>query len=164
MDAGFHSSHPMHQHYREDSYTELRKQANMALGGLLSPEAFVAASRQEVARTKKCPLDSLILKVTISNSAAPLTDDFIFQGLTIHGAECHQSMLTMSDKVMQELPHSHFQWLNLSEFKEDDSNLVTIPVYLTQNRRQFLFEIRLPYDSKYNESVFRKRGTCLTVW
>jgi len=134
------------------------------LGGLLSPEAFVAASRQEVARTKKCPLDSLILKVTISNSAAPLTDDFIFQGLTIHGAECHQSMLTISDKVMQELPYSHFQWLNLSEFKEDDSNLVTIPVYLTQNRRQFLFEIRLPYDSKYNESVFRKRGTCLTVW
>lgn len=138
------------------------------LGGLFAPEAFVAASRQEVAREHQCPLDKLWLKVTISNSASPLQDDFVFNGLRLHGAGCSQSTLTVTSEVAQELPYAHFQWCNSEEDKEAyETSLksdVEIPVYLDSTRKVFLFSIRLPHDKSLNHNLFTQRGTCVTVW
>jgi len=136
------------------------------LGGLLAPEAFFAASRQEVARAHQCPLDSLFLKVTISNSASALQDDFIFQGLTLHGAGCTSSTLTVTEKVREKLPYAHFQWCRRDKEEKDDDGppLATLPVYLDESRKVFLFSIKLPFESQFDPDVFSQRGACITVW
>mmetsp|Transcript_1490 Transcript_1490/g.2131 ORF Transcript_1490/g.2131 Transcript_1490/m.2131 type:complete len:4632 (-) Transcript_1490:106-14001(-) len=135
------------------------------LGGLLSPEAFVAASRQEVAQRNKCSLDSLWLKVTVSTSDAPLKDDFIFQGLTLHGAACVSNVLTPNNQMSQLLPFAHFQWCELKTKPTNlETSTVVLPVYADSKRKRFLFEVRLPYDNSYDANLFSQRGTCLTVW
>mmetsp|Transcript_12145 Transcript_12145/g.29873 ORF Transcript_12145/g.29873 Transcript_12145/m.29873 type:complete len:4768 (-) Transcript_12145:256-14559(-) len=143
------------------------------LGGLLAPAAFVAASRQEVARVQRCALDALRLKVTLSTSAQPLKNDFIYTGLTLHGASLAQSTLIVTNEVYKELPFAHFQWTVTSEDVkvdgvkgegEEREEEISIPVYLDQTRRQYLFEVQLPFEKQYSKEIFSQRGTCITVW
>ena len=136
------------------------------LGGILAPEAFLAASRQAVARELECSLDSLQLKVTISESDKPLDNDFIFSGLVLHGAACEQNTLRLTDAVAQKLPLAHFQWV--ASRKNADTKGVagtkSIPVYLDETRKYFLFSFQLPFADGLDGHVFSQRGTCATVW
>ena len=139
------------------------------LGGLFAPEAFVAASRQEVAHIHKCSLDSLQLKVTISTSASPLQDDFIFSGLTLQGAACRQNRLTLTDNVEQLLPFAHFQWCKIGGARGDTAastapDPMRLPVYLDATRKTFLFSIELPRQASVSAAAFSQRGTCAIAW
>eukprot|EP00466_Bigelowiella_natans_P012270 jgi/Bigna1/52380/estExt_Genewise1Plus.C_70193 len=144
---------------------EIGRKKPIWLGGLYSPEAFVAASRQEIARSKNCAVDSLSLVVTIDDSGDSLGDDFIYHGFTLFGAECDQSKLSLSDLEFQKLKFAHFQWKSAKERKEkNEEKSVSFPVYLESSRERFLFQISLPYVGNHDHYMFSERGTCVTVW
>lgn len=58
------------------------------LGGLFSPEAFVATTRQAVAQRNMWPLEQLLLMIYIGRSDELQTSNtFIFDGLRLNGAD-----------------------------------------------------------------------------
>lgn len=143
------------------------------LGGLHSPEGFVSASRQAIAAAHQWPLDQLELNIQVSNPNAPtqtINDTFLFEGLTLHGANwTKQNVLGVDDeKLSHTLPVVYFTWVRRenSSSSSNTSASTSTPVYLDTTRQSFLFSIRLPTPSVQTipEHVWVQRGTSLTVW
>jgi dynein heavy chain 1 len=144
------------------------------LGGLHSPEGFVSASRQAIAAAHQWPLDQLELNIQVSgnNVAAPTQDTFLFEGLTLHGANwTKENVLGVEDeKLSHTLPVVYFTWIRRSSDSSSGSSSNTTststPVYLDTTRQSFLFSLRLPTPSFQTipEHVWVQRGTSLTVW
>mmetsp|Transcript_7815 Transcript_7815/g.12148 ORF Transcript_7815/g.12148 Transcript_7815/m.12148 type:complete len:1370 (-) Transcript_7815:134-4243(-) len=135
------------------------------LGGLCNPEAFVAASRQEVARAEKCAVDSLELKVVISESPASSGSEFTYHGFTLFGAESIENKLVLSEQESQKLPFVHFQWCKkASNQPRVESKSVVLPVYLDSSRKKYLFQLKLHFTGDHDYQIFSERGTCISVW
>eukprot|EP00494_Astrolonche_serrata_P001838 UN01844 len=69
----------------DDDYVNSPHANVVWLGGLYSPEGFVAATMQYVGQQNKWKLEDLLLDVDIGNTKASATS-FIFNGLTLYGA------------------------------------------------------------------------------
>lgn len=139
----------------------------MWLGGLGTPEAFVAATRQAVTQAHDWSLEQLRLEVTVqgdANAAKPGTDTFVIEGMTLLGAAWAQGALAFSNDESFSMPPMLFTW-KLANPKEDaNSNTVSVPVYLNSSRLQFLFSVRLKCPSSVSATTWSQRGTCLIAW
>jgi len=137
------------------------------LGGLFSPEAFVAASRQAVAQGRTWSLEQVHLQVTV-NDNTPAQDSFTFEGLKLFGAVWSGNALAISNtQASCTLKSTRFTWVKRegpvgAEAKDDGT--VTVPVYLDQTRQVFLFSVQLKRPSDVSASVWAQRGTCIAVW
>ena len=140
----------------------------MWLGGLSTPEAFVAATRQAVSQGHDWSLEQLRLEVTVqgdSNAAKPGPDTFTIEGMNLLGACWSQSALAFSNDESFPMPPMLFTW-KLIDPKEKDSSagFASVPVYLNSNRLQFLFSVRLKCPTSLPPNVWNQRGTCLIAW
>jgi len=144
---------------------------NIWLGGLFSPEAFVAATRQAVASEHKWSLETLYLRVSVNDKTLS-EDGFSFDGLTLYGSAWKDNALAISQEVSCSLPTTRFTWIHRTNTQEQEEleevkrgeTYVSVPVYLDQTRQTFLFSVRLRRPNSIPASVWSQRGTCITVW
>jgi len=161
------------EHMARIVYTPLKDydKLNIWLGGLFSPEAFVAATRQAVAQSHKWSLETLYLRVSV-NDKNPSADGFSFDGLTLYGSAWKDNSLAISQEVSYSLPTTRFTWIHRAKTQEQEEQeeekrgetYATVPVYLDQTRQTFLFSVRLRRPPSIPASVWSQRGTCITVW
>jgi len=161
------------EHIAKISQTPIKEyeKMNIWLGGLFSPEAFVAATRQAVAQNHNWSLETLYLKVTVDDKSLG-ADGFSFDGLTLYGSAWKENALAISNEASTSLPPTRFTWIRrqksqeLEEQEEEKrgETYVTVPVYLDQTRQTFLFAVRLRRPPSIPASVWSQRGTCITVW
>jgi len=141
------------------------------LGGLFSPEALVAATRQAIAASRGWSLETLHLRVTVNDSTA-VPDSFTFDGLTLFGAAWRDGALAVSNDVSCPLPSTRFTWVkrdkSMDEVERDETArgevYASVPVYLDATRQNFLFSIRLRRPNNIPATVWAQRGACITVW
>jgi dynein heavy chain 1 len=142
------------------------------LGGLFSPEGFVAATRQYVAQQNKWPLESLKLNLEIGQSQ-PKANTFVFEGLTLYGAgwDKQSGCLVLTDKTQTQLPASRFVWAYTEQKKDEtdsgkaaDIVTVSIPVYLNSSFKQLLFSVHLPVFSSLPSQIWTQRAVSISVW
>lgn len=133
------------------------------LGGFISPEAFVAASKQAVARDLKCSLEELTLKVTVDDKTKK-KNCFTFKSLHLFGAGWEGDKLCIDDSIMFKLPLTRFTWITKKEAKKDKDLYLPSPVYLDESREKFLFEVELKVPTHIPIEVWSKRGVCICVW
>eukprot|EP00457_Paulinella_chromatophora_P000017 gb/GEZN01000017.1/.p1 GENE.gb/GEZN01000017.1/~~gb/GEZN01000017.1/.p1 ORF type:complete len:4783 (-),score=794.37 gb/GEZN01000017.1/:118-14466(-) len=138
------------------------------LGGIMNPEAYVAATRQAVARAHNWSIEELALQVTFADSdgaGAVPADTFQFIDLRLHGAVWRQGALRLaSDKDSAKLPLTSFTWRQrVEEVKELKEN-ITLPVYFDGSRQNYLFSVTLPRPAQLPANIWSQRGVCLTVY
>jgi len=148
-------------------------QTGLWLGGVFSPQGFVAATRQYVAQKNTWPLEQLQLNLEIGKDK-PEANCFIFNGLTLYGAGVdQQGRLILSEKTSTPLPTSRFSWI-LDDPKKNsiyddkgqakDVIKVLIPVYLNPSFKNLLFSIYLPVYSSLPNEMWTQRAVSLCVW
>jgi hypothetical protein len=133
------------------------------LFGFIAPEAFVAASKQAVARDLKCSLEELTLKVTVDDKTKK-KNCFTFKSLHLFGAGWEGDQLCIDDSIMFKLPLTRFTWITKAEAKKDKNQYLKSPVYLDESREKFLFEVELKAPTHIPLEVWSKRGVCICVW
>ncbi|KAJ2744465.1 dynein heavy chain [Coemansia sp. BCRC 34301] len=115
------------------------------LGGLLYPEAFVTATRQAVAKQLGCSLEELAIRLTVGR---PYGDQaFAVCGLRVEGATWTPDGMVLNDGSHEALPDCFIEWARDHDATEEDNEHVTIPVYLNTDRKDLLFEARMPFVS-----------------
>jgi len=142
------------------------------LGGLFSPEGFLAATRQYVSSKKQWPLEKLQLQVDIGQEET--TDNaFIFTGLSLYGAdwkpEENTSVLLLTDKTVVALPPTRFSWRLDDEIAADLAKQkklahVKIPVYLNSSFKQLLTSVNLYVFSAIPKEIWIQRSVSIGTW
>jgi len=132
------------------------------LGGFISPEAFVAASRQAVANYKSWSLDDIVLRVTVNDSSTG-TNYYCFVGLRLFGAGWDDK-LCMNDCTSFKMPPMRFTWILKEEAEKDKKLYVEVPVYLDDTRTKFLFSVKLERPEGIPLPIWSQRGVALCVW
>jgi len=160
------------QHIGQIDYVTDPK-ACLWLGGLFSPEGFIAATRQFVAAKNKWPIESLRLNLEIGQSQWK-ENCFIFEGLTLYGAgwDKQSGCLVLTEKTSTALPPSRFIWTYSQDSKSDseyngqapDIVSVSIPVYLNATFKELLFSTRMPVFSALPNEIWTQRAVSISVW
>ena len=141
-------------------YTAL-KQLPIWMGGLFAPEAFVTATRQNIAQNNSWSLEELVLEVTISEQS--LGSGFVVTDLLLEGGQVVNGKVQISEKIASIIPYTCLSWSRLNP-QAEPSNKITIPVYLNHQRLNYLFSFDLsPLTSDVTESVCDERGVCLLI-
>jgi dynein heavy chain 1 len=134
------------------------------LGGFASPEAFVAASRQAVARAHEWSLEELELVVSV-NDSSDRADSFTFTGFELNGAAWKDGSLAIdTESLIFPLPPVRFSWKRKEKGKTLNEGCVKVPVYLDSSRSQFLFSVMLRTPQGLDKTVWHQRGTAIIVW
>ena len=130
------------------------------LGGLASPEAFLTATRQEAARSKKCSLQDLHLSLSLSDG----DDGFKFKGLILEGAGWDGKVLVLSDKTSNTLSPVRFVWTKTKPEVPSGTIALEIPSYLNANRDEVIFTVTFYAEANQPEHVWRQRGVAMVCW
>jgi len=159
------------------NYVESPFDTTLWLGGIFSPEGFMAATRQYVAQKNSWPLEDLELNVEIGKDK-PAENCFIFSDITLFGAgwDPVSGCLVLTEKTSTALPPSRFRWIYLNEAqkKANESHdakgiakpivKVGIPVYLNPSFKDLLFSVQLPVFSALPMEMWTQRAVSLCVW
>jgi len=129
------------------------------LGGLFFPEAYITATRQAVAHRKKWSLETLDLRLDVERVNDP--GAFIVDGLVLEGASWSSDMLGLNDGESVRLNPSQIRWVQV-ESDKTPASMVTLPVYLNNDRSDVLFTVKLPFNSADGQLV-AMRAVCLTA-
>ncbi|XP_003378833.1 dynein heavy chain, cytoplasmic [Trichinella spiralis] len=120
------------------------------IGGLLSPEAYLTATRQHVAQLNEWSLEELKLDVQVANTFDNLEMDdcsFGVTGLKIMGVSCsEQGRLKISPKIWTDLLAVQLKWVHGIAEKQKLDNTVRLPVYLYTDRQRVLFSLDFQMD------------------
>ncbi|KAG2045236.1 dynein heavy chain protein 1 [Suillus americanus] len=133
------------------------------LGGLFFPEAYITATRQAVAHRKRWSLETLHLRLDIGQMNDP--GAFIVDGLILEGAawDTENEKLILNDGQAVRLNASQIRWVqDDSSTEEQPADLVTLPVYLNNDRSDVMFTVDLPFD-QHSASMVAMRAVCLTA-
>ncbi|KAG1874247.1 dynein heavy chain and region D6 of dynein motor-domain-containing protein [Suillus tomentosus] len=132
------------------------------LGGLFFPEAYITATRQAVAHRKRWSLETLHLRLDIDQMNDP--GAFIVDGLILEGAawDAENEKLVLNDGQAVRLNASQIRWVQDDSSEEQPADLVTLPVYLNNDRSDVMFTVDLPFD-KHSASLVAMRAVCLTA-
>jgi len=142
------------------------------LGGLFSPEGFLAATRQYVSSKKQWPLEKLQLQVEIGQEDAQ-DNAFIFTGLSLYGAdwkpEDNTSVLLLTDKTVVTLPPTKFTWRLDEEIAAEVAEQVKfaqvkIPVYLNSTFKQLLTSVNLYVYAAIPKEIWTQRSVSISTW
>merc|ERR1711871_1150067 len=82
-------------------------------GGLFFPEAFLTATRQEKAEKNKWSLEEVTLTVSVGNESLD-NDSFVLKDMILEGAVWAHGVLSLTDKLMYELPPVKICWMHSS--------------------------------------------------
>jgi dynein heavy chain 1 len=138
------------------------------LGGLFSPEAFVQATRQAVAKANGWSLEQVHLRVSVNDNSTDIKDSFTFEGLKLYSAAWHNGALAIiGDKMSFPLPSTRFTWYRVdpdARVSGSDEANVSVPIYLDATRAVYLFSVKLRRPNDIPVTVWHQRGTCITVW
>lgn len=133
------------------------------LGGLFFPEAYITATRQAVAHRKRWSLETLHLRLDIGQMNDP--GAFIVDGLILEGAawDTENEKLVLNDGQSVRLNASQIRWVQDDTSNEEQpADLVTLPVYLNNDRSDVMFTVDLPFDG-HSASLVAMRAVCLTA-
>ncbi|EIW86375.1 dynein heavy chain protein 1 [Coniophora puteana RWD-64-598 SS2] len=133
------------------------------LGGLFFPEAYITATRQAVAHRKRWSLETLHLRLEIGEVKNP--EAFMIDGLSLEGASWNVELrkLGLNDGQSVRLNPSQIRWVQIDpETPEDKTGLVTLPVYLNNDRSDVMFSVDLPFDDG-DAALVAMRAVCLTA-
>ncbi|KAL5535276.1 DYN1_2 [Sanghuangporus sanghuang] len=130
------------------------------LGGLFFPEAYVTATRQAVAHRKRWSLETLDLRLDIERVNDP--NAFIVDGLVLEGASWSSDKLVLNNGENMRLNPSQIRWVQIDPNEETSNDMVTLPVYLNNDRSDVLFTVKLPFSST-DGRLISMRAVCLTA-
>ncbi|KRZ77608.1 Dynein heavy chain, cytoplasmic [Trichinella papuae] len=137
------------------------------IGGLLSPEAYLTATRQHVAQLNEWSLEELKLDVQVANTFDNLEMDdcsFGVTGLKIMGVSCsEQGRLKISPKIWTDLQAVQLRWVHgMGAEKQKLNNTVRLPVYLYTDRQRVLFSLDFQMDPAIlSVNEFYERGVAI---
>ncbi|KRX27972.1 Dynein heavy chain, cytoplasmic [Trichinella nelsoni] len=136
------------------------------IGGLLSPEAYLTATRQHVAQLNEWSLEELKLDVQVANTFDNLEMDdcsFGVTGLKIMGVSCsEQGRLKISPKIWTDLLAVQLKWVHGIAEKQKLNNTVRLPVYLYTDRQRVLFSLDFQMDPAIlSVNEFYERGVAI---
>jgi dynein heavy chain 1, cytosolic len=133
---------------------EFLKKFSLWFGGLFSPEAFISATHQYVARLKSWPLEELVLKINIYKNESLLDEcSFCIKDLILQGAELKFNKVFITSKLQNQSDDYIISWVRKVPNNE---HTIQLPVYLNKTRNELIFTVNLPSDQ--NESLFYMRG------
>ncbi|KAI5123747.1 hypothetical protein M0805_000339 [Coniferiporia weirii] len=130
------------------------------LGGMFFPEAYITATRQAVAHRKRWSLETLDLRLDIERVNDP--GAFIVDGLVLEGASWSSDKLILNDGESVRLNPSQIRWVQVDAGEQSSSDMVSLPVYLNNDRSDVLFTVKLPFNSADGQLV-AMRAVCLTA-
>jgi dynein heavy chain 1 len=134
------------------------------LGGLQSPEAFVAATRQAVAQAHSWSLEDVELRITVGDTSSNRADSYTFLNLDLQGAVWEGSSLSISNTALTfKMPPVRFTWVKNDAAKAETS-VIRTPFYLDQTRSKYLFAGNLSRPTAIPENVWSQRGLAVTCW
>ena len=150
---------------------EIRKlkdfgRSSIWIGGLLVAEAYITATRQAAAQANSWSLENLEIEAEILPSAENVTvgaTSFVAKGMTLEGACWKNGQLNITNDIVTPLPAVKFTW-KLKDNKADNSQNVSIPVYLNDVRAEFLFSVDLKVPSDTPKTMWHQRCISLTTW
>ncbi|KFD71623.1 hypothetical protein M514_05338 [Trichuris suis] len=136
------------------------------IGGLLSPEAYLTATRQFVAQTNEWSLEELKLNVSFASSFDSLEmDDCSFGviGLKIMGVSCSSNnCLKVSPDIWTELKAVQLRWVHEPGSRLVKEDVVNLPVYLYADRDRLLFSLDFKIDPAVSTAEqFYERGVAV---
>jgi len=150
---------------------EIRKskdygRASLWIGGLFLPEAYITATRQSAAQSNGWSLENLELEVEILNEGEERSSDttsFIVKGISLEGAAWKNNKLSVSNDISTPIPSVRFTW-KLKKENAESVNKLTIPVYLSDTRSEFLFSVDLPVTLELPKTFWYQRCVAMTTW
>ncbi|CAB3408082.1 unnamed protein product [Caenorhabditis bovis] len=123
------------------------------LGGTFSPEAYVTATRQQVAQANTWSLEQLNLHIHIGKTDN--TDVFRISGIDIRGAKStNGNHLELCESVKSSCDCVEFSW------KQESADGTRLPLYLYGDRRQLISPLAFQVSSA---TVFYQRGVALVA-
>ncbi|CEG69843.1 Putative Dynein heavy chain [Rhizopus microsporus] len=114
---------------------------DIAIGSLFTPEAYVTATRQATAQKYKWSLEELILDVDIGKCKQMDSIGYHIHGMKIEGGIWKENEIRLTSEPSNKLPNTTIRWIRKDQ-KEDNENMVELPVYLNSDRSDLLFTIR----------------------
>ncbi|KAK6731031.1 hypothetical protein RB195_007476 [Necator americanus] len=133
--------------------SEKLKREEVWLGGTFSPEAYVTATRQQVAQANTWSLEQLHLHVTIGRTDR--LDVVRLTGMELRGAETvGGNALRLSDEVKTACDCVEFSW------KQESPDGVRLPLYLYGDRRQLVTSLAFAVSPA---TAFYERGVALVA-
>ncbi|VDM67656.1 unnamed protein product [Strongylus vulgaris] len=142
------------------------KREEVWLGGTFSPEAYVTATRQQVAQANTWSLEQLHLHVTIGRTDRLDVDsggktvvstlhECALAGMELRGAESSGgNALRLSDEVKTSCDCVEFSW------KQESPEGVRLPLYLYGDRRQLVTSLAFAVSPA---TAFYERGVALVA-
>ena len=140
--------------------------AEIWLGGLFMPEAFITATRQTVAQRNQWSLEELEMQLTLQSTE----HSFPLIGLCIQGAEwsdeSSEGKIQLSRRERSSIDKCFITWIrqkssnagSLSSSSPPSSSLLLLPIYLSSDRSTLLFQSRFPVSQP---AMVYKRGVAL---
>ncbi len=138
--------------------------AEVILGLLFSPGAYLTATRQSVAHASKVSLENLSLKLLLNDPKAGLeAGKFAIRGLKLQGAnwDTESKRIRLNDGGVTNLELTALVWEKQSGNSEMKEGQVLISVYLNQDRSQALFATHLDVDAGVKASTVAQRAVAL---
>lgn len=157
---------------------------SVPLGWLLFPEAFLTATRQDVARRKAWPLEQLVMSVRMFSDGAAVTPggetSFDLAGVVVSGAQVSAEGVALgarSDstdaasstplrvlRISWERVVSAGSGVSGEVSSAAASSSLSVPVYLNATRADVLCVASVPVDPTVASHLWYQQGLCLTVW
>eukprot|EP00299_Pterocystis_sp_00344_P020371 c9990_g1_i1.p1 GENE.c9990_g1_i1~~c9990_g1_i1.p1 ORF type:complete len:1115 (+),score=381.76 c9990_g1_i1:489-3347(+) len=141
-----------------------RKSEGVWVGGLMAPEAWATATRQNVAQTKKVSVGDLEMVMDMGDTtAAP--DAFTVKGLVMEGAKFENGHLVPATTISCPLPPSRIRWITPQEAHQlHTEDMLRIPVYLNNSRKELVFSCLVAASKDVPQSTWFQRGIALILW
>ncbi|EGT50683.1 hypothetical protein CAEBREN_30051 [Caenorhabditis brenneri] len=131
------------------------KRETFWLGGTFSPEAYITATRQQVAQANTWSLEQLNLHIHMGKTDN--TDVFRISGVDVRGAKSiGGNKLELCELVKSECDVVEFSWKQF----QDAADGTRLPLYLYGDRRQLISPLAFQLSSA---TVFYQRGVALVA-
>ena len=117
-------------------------------------------TRQEVAKLKSVPLDSLHLTVEFERKANTDSDaGFCVEGLYLEGAKLAGNKITLSDEGKCNLPNTFFSW-HQHDSSQSGKSVIHIPFYFDAQRHELIASVPVNIDETQPKQ-FLQRGVAM---
>lgn len=129
------------------------------MGGLLSPEAYLTATRQYISHKYQIPLEALVLEISLRYESG-VTTPFIIRGLQLECSGLEDNRVVPSEELSMPLPDIYLSWVQGS----DASQKLKLPLYLNSSRDNLLCAVSIDYKSSIEHSKYYCRGAAISAW
>eukprot|EP01039_Chlorochromonas_danica_P002781 gene2781-3035_t len=149
------------------SFVDARSSYCFCLGRMFSPEAFIAACRQETAQKLRCSLEELELWFSLDNNSHGSDDaslEFSIESLVVQGAQFDANALGLqfSEDLRHNLQKCKLSWRPQKSLASTTATEV-FPVYLNESRKQLICQALLPVAAGLTKNQWAQRSVALLL-